>query len=113
MAREFGTIHLFGIDGTLADATITDTNFDDVCANLASVMDEIGNKIENRGDDLTRTGTVTLIIRDAYDPPDPYTTFENWDGETYLITRVGRKFSNRGFNIIELSIESSEYIAYS
>lgn len=112
MAQDYGTIHLFGISGTIADATITDSSFEDVCANVASVLDEVGNKIQNRGDDLTTTGTVTLIIREDYDIPDPFTTFQNWDALYYLITRVGRKFNNRGFNIVELSIEKSEHIAY-
>jgi|688.fasta_scaffold141593_4 hypothetical protein len=110
--QDYGTIHLFGINGTISEATITDTNFEDVCANVASVLDEMGNKIQNRGDDLTTTGTVTLIIRDAFTPPEPFDTFSNWDGETYLVTRVGRKFSNRGFNIVELSVEKSENIDY-
>lgn len=110
--QDYGTIHLFGIDGSIGDATITDASFEDVCANVATVLDEMGNKIENRGDDITTTGTVTLIIREAYTLPEPFTTFQNWDGLYYLITRVGRKFNNRGFNIVELSVEKSEHIEY-
>jgi hypothetical protein len=110
--EDYGTIHLFGIDGSIADATITDASFEDVCANVASVLDEMGNKIQNRGDDITTTGNVTLIIREGYVLPEPFTTFQNWDELYYLITRVGRKFNNRGFNIVELSIEKSEHIDY-
>jgi hypothetical protein len=110
--EDYGTIHLFGIDGSIADATITDASFEDVCANVASVLDEMGNKIQNRGDDITTTGNVTLIIREGYVLPEPFTTFQNWDELYYLITRVGRKFNNRGFNIVELSVEKSEHITY-
>ncbi len=111
----YGTAHLYGVNGTISNATVTDASFDEVCANMAEVMDEDGNVIERRYDDLTEEGTITLIQRAAYTVPEAGTTVSYNHGggaATREITKVGRKHTARGHRVIELSVKKSENVAY-
>ena len=63
-ATTYGTnIHLWGINGTYTAATIASQNIDSEPANKADVVDENGNVVENRYDDVTTTGSFKLITR--------------------------------------------------
>mgnify|MGYP003336097198 FL=1 len=107
--NNYGTVHLHGIDDSVLNATISAESFEDTCANVATVEDESGNVIERRMDDVTTTGTFTLIIRASYTIPAPGTTFDI--GEiTYIITGVGRNNTARGFRIVEVKVITSENI---
>lgn len=108
--KNWGTAHLFGIDTTVSNATLTDDNFEDVMKNMAEVVDEIGNVINKRMDDLTTTGTVTLIQRSAYTAPAVGTAL-TYNAVAYKVMRVGRKKTSRGFRVTELGLEASEYCA--
>ena len=110
--NNYGTVHLHGIDDSVLNATISAESFEDTCANVATVEDESGNVIERRMDDVTTTGTVTLIIRASYTIPAPGTTFP-LGGTTYIITGVGRNKTARGFRIVEVKIITSENITVS
>ena len=108
--KNWGTAHLFGIDSSVSNATLTDESFEDILKNVAEVVDEIGNLINKRMDDLTTTGTVTLIQRTSYTAPVVGTSL-TYNGTAYKVMRVGRKKTSRGFRITELGLETSEYCA--
>lgn len=108
-ARTYGTVHLYGIDTSISNGTITDESFEDVCANGSLVVDETGNKIHERMDDITTSGTVTIIMRASYAPPVVGGTF-TYNGTLYRVKGVGRKKTSRGFRVCELRLEASEYI---
>lgn len=110
-ATVYGTAHLFGVTGTVSNATVTDDSFDDVCARMDAVQDETGIEIERRYDDVTVEGTITLIIRSAYTVPAPGTTV-TYNSITYEIQKVGRRASNKNFRVVELGVKKSAGISY-
>lgn len=110
-----GTAHLFGIQagvGAIGDATVLSFNLDEEHANVATTINEIGNEIEDRRDDLHKTGTITLKIRAAYtelDAADQIT----YDSVIYLITKKGRVEQAGDFLVITYSIKTTEYVTLS
>lgn len=109
-AQVYGTAHLYGIPGTVSNATVSSASFEEVCANLGEVVDESGNAVERRYDDLTTEGTLTLIQRSAYTVPTPGTTL-TYDGTEYEITKVGRRHEARGYRVVEIGLKKSEGVS--
>lgn len=107
-----GTAHIHGIAGgvaVIANATVLSFNLESEHANKLVTVNEIGNKIEDTRDDLTKTGTITLKIRTAYTVA---TVFSNitYNSVIYQINKVGRAEQAGDFTIITYDIETSEYI---
>jgi hypothetical protein len=107
-----GTAHVWGIGagvGAIANATVLSFNIDDEHANVGQTVNEIGNKIEDRRDDLTKTGTITLKIRTAYTVAAAATQL-TYNSVLYLITKVGRAEQSGDFVVITYSILTSEFV---
>lgn len=62
-ATDYGTAHLYGIDGTFTNATVASQSIKSEPANKSEVVDESGNVIERRYDDVTTTGSFKLVLR--------------------------------------------------
>lgn len=110
-----GTAHVFGIGvgvGGVTNATVVSFNLDSEHANASTTVNELGNKIEDRRDDLTKTGSITLKIRSAYTVLASAATI-TYDGVKYLITKVGRAEQSGDFVVITYDIMTSEYITLS
>ena len=107
-----GTAHVYGIAagvGAVTNATVVSVNFDSQHANTAETVNEIGNVIERRYDDLTNTGTITLKIRSTFTVAAAATQI-TYNAVIYLVTAVGTAEEAQGFVVITYSIMKSEYI---
>jgi hypothetical protein len=110
-----GTAHVFGIQagvGAVTDATVLSFSLDEEHANQATTVNEIGNKIEDRRDDNTKTGSITLKIRSGYTVAAAATQI-TYDSVIYLITKVGKAEQAGDFVVITYDILTSEYITLS
>jgi hypothetical protein len=105
-----GTAHLFGISGTISNATVLDFSQDDEFANKATTEDESGNVIERRSDDITKTATITIKIQSGYSIPAVGTDL-TYDSVVYEITKVGRRQKNKEHRTVELSLITSEFVS--
>lgn len=106
-----GTAHLYGIAGTITNATVIDEKFDEACQNMAQTGNESGNEIERRYDDLHEEGTITIRIRTLYAKPTVGQTL-TYNTVTYEITGIGRQSTQKGHRTIELKVKKSEFISY-
>lgn len=104
-----GTAHLYGITGTVGNATVlsftegSSFNLED------ETLDENGVGIEYRGDDRRSDSSITIRIRSAYVVPAigtelTYATVKYW------ITAVSRNETQRGFRELTLSLRNQEGI---
>lgn len=107
-----GTAHLFGISGTITNASVQDFSLDEEFANKSQTEDETGNVIERRSDDITKTGSITLKIRSGYSIPTVGTNV-TYDGTVYEITKVGRVQKHKDFRMVTLSIITSANVTLS
>lgn len=108
-ATDYGTAHLYGIAGTVSNASVQDFSLDDEHANKATTEDEAGNVIERRGDDNTKTGSITIKIRAAYTLPVAGDVI-TYNSVKYEITKVGQAEKNKDFRMVTLSILTSEFV---
>lgn len=106
-AKDYGTAHLYGIAGTISNASVQDFSLDEELANKATTEDENGNVIERRSDDNTKTGSITIKIRSLYTIPSAGDIL-TYDSVKYEITKVGRVQKNKDFRLVTLSIVTSE-----
>lgn len=110
-----GTAHIFGIVAGVAavtNATVLSFSLDSEHANKASTVNEIGNLIEERYDDLTKTGSITLKIRTDYVVATAASQI-TYNSVIYVITKVGRAEQAGDFVVITYDIKTSEYITLS
>lgn len=107
-----GTAHLFGISGTVSNATVLDFSQDDEFANKTTTENETGNVIERRSDDITKTASITLKIRSGYSIPAVGTNL-TYDAVVYEITKVGRVQKNKEHRTVQLSLITSEFVTLS
>ncbi|MGA3170367.1 MAG: hypothetical protein ABSE62_05080 [Chthoniobacteraceae bacterium] len=106
---DYGTAHLYGIGGTVTNATVQDFSLDDDFANRDKTEDENGNVVERRMDDETFTGKITIKILSTYSLPAVGTQL-TYQAVIYEITKVGRVEKNKGFRMVTLDILTSEYV---
>jgi len=111
-AVDNGTAHLFGIAGTVSNATVQDFQLDDEFANKTTTENESGNVIERRNDDITKTGSITIKIRSGYSIPAVGTNL-TYNSVLYEITKVGRVEKNKDFRLVTLGIMTSEFVTLS
>ena len=110
-----GTAHVYGIAAgvdAITNATVLSFSLDSEHANKASTVNEIGNLIEERYDDLTATGSITLKIRSAYTVAAAATQI-TYNSIKYVITKVGRAEQSGDFVVITYDIKNSEFITLS
>lgn len=111
-AETKGTAHLWHITagvGAITNATVTAFSIDSEHANKGVTLNEIGNKIEDRRDDLTKTGSITLKIRSAYTVAVAFTNI-TYDSVKYQINKVSRAEQAGDSVTVTYDIETSEYI---
>jgi hypothetical protein len=111
-ATEYGTAHVFGIAagvGAITNATVTGFDVTDEHKNRTQVVNELGNEILDRYDDLHKTGTITCRIRSAYTVAAAATQI-TYNSVKYIITSVARAESSGDFVQITYNIKTSEYI---
>jgi hypothetical protein len=109
-----GEAHLYGIQGGVAvveDATVISFSLTREHKNTAQTLDEIGNEIERRYDDLHKDGTLVIRPRSGFTDLDPATTYA-YDGVTFEIISEGREEQQKDFVTLSYTIKASEYIAY-
>jgi hypothetical protein len=107
-----GTAHLYGIQGgvgVITNATVLDFSLDSSLANVGETMNELGNVIERRMDDLTKEGTITIQPRSGFTPLVPGTVY-TYNSVKFIITSEGRKETQKGFVTLTYNILTSEYI---
>lgn len=110
-----GTAHVFGITagvGAITNATVLSFNLDSEHANATTTVNEIGNEIEDRRDDLHHTGSITLRMRAAYTVAAAASQI-TYNSVIYLITSVGQAETNSDFVTITYNIKKTEYVTLS
>lgn len=112
-AVEKGEVYVFGIDtGAVTNAVLTSINFDNQYANVSEVLNENGQVVSTRWDDITTTGSCTMQFTAANDR-DLAATFDTftYDGVTYYITEITDSRTNNGYAEMSFSFEFIDYAA--
>lgn len=104
-----GTVHLFGVDGTYSNGTVSNASFEDTAAVMAQVDDENGVAIHRRYDDLTTEGTITIIQRSGVVVPTVGTAL-TFNSIAYEVQRTGRRQEQKNFRVMEIGIKRSASI---
>ena len=104
-----GTAHVFGIEGTITDATVQSFNVTGDHQLKTNTLDEQGREIERRRDDETQTGSITLRIQTGYTLPTVGSVIA-YNGINYEVDTVDRAETNGDYVAITLSIKTSEYV---
>lgn len=107
--KVFGTAHLYGITGTVANATVLSYKNNSKHLQEEATQNEAGQEIERRYDDVCNDATIELRIRSAYTIPAVGTVL-TYETIKYEIYEVGTSQVNKGFRTIELKIKNSENI---
>lgn len=111
----FGTAHVYGVPSTITNATVVSQSLTLVHLNRGETVDENGNQIERRYDDLAEQGTITLRHRSSYTVAAPGSTISISNGsstKTFEIQEVGKEFESQGFRQVTYSVLQSSNIAY-
>jgi len=114
-AASKGTAHLWHITagvGAIVNATVTAFSLDKEHANKGVTVNEIGNEIEDRRDDLHQKGSISLIPRSAYTVPEAFTQVA-FDSVIYLIEKVARVEAAGSQVQITFDIKKTEYVTLS
>lgn len=106
-----GTAHLYGISGTIANATVLSVNFKDAHKLEDATTDENGVEIERRYDDVQTEGTITIRIRSGYTVPTIGSNI-TYDAATYEITGIDRAQEAKGFRTVVINVKKSAGITY-
>jgi len=107
-----GTAHLWHVTagvGAITNATVTAFSLDSEHLNKGVTVNEIGNKIEDRRDDLAKTGSITLIPRAAYTVAEAFSQI-TYNSVIYIIEKVARVEAAGSQVQITYDISTSEYI---
>lgn len=110
-AKTKGIAHLYGITGTISNATVLSVSFKDSHKLEDATVDESGVEIERRYDDEQTEGTITIRIRSGYTIPTVGSNL-TYESATYEITSVDRTQEAKGFRTVVLSVKKSEGISY-
>jgi len=108
-AKTFGTAHLYGIAGTVTNATVVSFSDDDSHAVADTTVNESGVIIERRYDDVTTDASITLKIQAGYTIPAIGTQL-TYDSTLYIIETVSRPQEAQGFRQVTLGLKTSEGI---
>ena len=110
--KTFGIAHLYGVTGTVTNATVLSFSARESHINEDETTDESGHQIERRYDDEMEESTITLRLKATYTKPTIGDTLA-YDSVTYEITSIDRNQEAKGYRTIVLNIKKSEFIAYS
>lgn len=107
----FGTAHLYGIAGTITGVTVADFKLKGKHANVDKTVNEQGNEIERRYDDLHQDASITVILRDGYTSPEPGDTIV-YGGNTYEVVDVDHTEQAKGARRETYNLTRSQYVSY-
>lgn len=110
--KTFGTAHLYGIVGSLTNATVLSFSKRDSHQLEDATVDEDGIEIERRYDDEYCEASITIRMQSAYSEPGIGSTL-TYDSTTYEITSKDRNEESKGYRTLALSMKKSEGISYS
>ncbi len=108
-ARVRGTVHLYGITGTVANATVQSVKLKSETQNNAETVDENGNEIERRVDDIKDEGTVELKMRASYAIPVSGDSMV-YETLNYEVTSVDRAEVAKGHRMLTLGVKKTQYV---
>lgn len=111
-ATILGTAHLYGIEGTVTNATVMKFSEKTSCSLTASTEDENGKVIERRYDDITYDATITLRMRTSYTRPTIGSTL-SYNSVTYEVVEHTKDTGNKQFRDLTMTLKKSEGITYS
>jgi hypothetical protein len=106
-----GTAYLFGIDGTVANTRVQNFSINESFNNSTAVLDESGNEVSRRYDDVRQEVSCELIIASGYSIPAVGTQF-TFNAVGYEITGVDKVESNSDHRKVTITGLKSEYISY-
>jgi len=106
-----GTAYLFGINGTVSDTKVQNFTDNQSFNNSTAVLDESGNEVSRRYDDVRQEISCELIIASGYSIPAVGTNF-TFNAVVYEITGVGKVESNTEHRKVTITALKSEYITY-
>ena len=110
----YGTAHLYGIQGgigVVTNATVISFSLNKSNKNTAETLNEIGNEIERRYDDLHQEGTLVIRPRSGFTNLVPGATY-SYDGVTFEVISEGNAEQQQGYVAITYQVKKSEYITY-
>jgi hypothetical protein len=107
-----GTAHIFGIQAGVAavtDATVQSFSESDSKQNISQTLNELGNEIERRSDDLMTEVNITLRIQSGYALPDVSDVLV-YDSIKYDILTIESSETNGAHVVVTLTAKTTEYI---
>lgn len=110
-ATVLGTAHLYGVEGTVSNATVLSFRDKESCKNTAETLDEDGNEIERRYDDVHNDATIRVRMRTSYTKPAPGSTL-TYDSITYEVVDTEKDTQNKGFREITINLKKSANVTY-
>lgn len=108
-AKVRGIVHLYGINGTVASATVQSVKLKSDTQNNDTTVDEFGNEIESRMDDIKDEGTVEIKMQAAYTMPAAGDTMA-YETLSYAVMSIDRAEQAKGFRMLTLSIKKTQYV---
>lgn len=104
-----GETYVFGIDsGAVTNAVLTSINFNSEFANTGQVLNEDGQIVHERMDDLQTTGSATMQFSasNTMDLTDVGNVDQfTYDSVTYYITEITKTSTNNGFAEMSFNFE--------
>lgn len=104
-----GETYVFGIDsGAVTNAVLTSINFNSEFANTGQVLNEDGQIVHERMDDLQTTGSASMqfTASNTMDLTDVGNVDQfTYDGVTYYITEITKTSTNNGFAEMSFNFE--------
>jgi hypothetical protein len=105
----FGTAHLYGIEGTISGVTVADFKLKSKQANFEQCLDENGNVIERRYDDIHYEASITVILQSGFTSPTPGSTL-SYGGVVYEVVDVDHTEQAKGARRETYNLVNSQYI---
>ena len=104
-----GTAYLYGVSGSITSAAVQSFQIKDEHQNNTTVMDENGNEVTNRHDDLVTEGTIVLKHLTLYTPSAAETVL-TYETIKYRVTSIDKNQVNNDFREITYSIKTTENV---
>jgi len=108
-AVNHGEAFLYGVDGTITGCAVQSVSRKKSFANVAEVVNEQGNRITKRYDDISDDITIELIPKSTYAVPTAGSRL-TFDGVSYIIESIDDKQEAKGFVRYTLTCTKPEYI---
>jgi len=108
-----GEVFVFGIDSAVVtNAVLTSITFNSEFANQGQVLNEDGQIVHERLDDVRTSGSCTMqfTASNTYDLTDVGNVDQfTYDGVTYWITEITKSRTNNGFAEMSFSFEYADH----